>query len=132
MDSRFASVVPDNDPRYPGMIVATIRETRDLAAFPIGAQHTHDGVAMKVVGRDPNVGTVRLRPIPGAPPRPSGPVHLAMGFADDERTCAGEGGALTTNVGEVECAACLAAALAEAERLAAEYTARLAALKGPA
>jgi len=132
MDSRFASVIPDNDPRYPGMVVATIREMRDFAAFPIGAPHTHDGVAMKVVGRDANVGTIRLRPVPGAPPRPSGPVHLAIGYGDDERMCPDEGGALTTNVGEVECADCLHAALADAERTAAEYTARLAALKGPA
>ena len=37
MDSRFASVVPDNDPRYPGMIVATIRELRDLVNKEIEA-----------------------------------------------------------------------------------------------
>ena len=132
MDSRFASILPDNDPRYPGTIIATIAAMRDLAAFPIGAPHMHDGVAMKVVGRDMSIGTVRLRPVPGAPARPSGVVHLAIGYSDDERTCAGDGGPLTTNVGEVECVACLDAALAEAERLAAEYTARKAALKGPA
>ena len=33
MDSRFSSVRPDDDPRYPGMVVATVRELRDLVAF---------------------------------------------------------------------------------------------------
>lgn len=124
MDDRFSSVRSDNDPRFPKMLVATVVNMRDMAAFQIGAHVDHEGVAMRVVGRDPTVGTIRMRPNPTAPARPIGPVHLEVG--DEDRTCGDEtAGSLSTNVREVTCEPCLAAALAEAERLAVEYTAQI-------
>ena len=130
MDDRFSFVRSDNDPRFPAMLVAKVANMRDMAAFPIGAPVDHEGVAFRVVGRDPNVGMIRMRPNPVAPSRPAGPVHLATGVEDDDRTCADDTtGSLSTNAREVTCGACLDLALAEAERLAVEYTARILALR---
>jgi hypothetical protein len=130
MDDRFSSVRSDNDPRFPSMLVAKVANLRDMAAFTIGAHVEHEGVAMRVVGRDANIGMIRMRPNPTAPARPAGPIHLASGVEDDDRTCGDEStGSLSTNPREVTCGACLDLALAEAERLAVEYTARILALR---
>lgn len=131
MDSRFASVRSDNDPRFPAMLVAVVANPRDMAAFPIGAPVDHEGVAMRVVGRDPNARTIRMRPNPTAAAKPAGPVHLADGFEDDDRTCGDATGSLSTNVDEVTCKACLDAAHATATAIAARYAARRAALEAP-
>lgn len=114
IDPRFSRAIADNDPRFPGMVIATLRTPSDSVAFPVGSVHMHDGAAMRVVGVDAGGGVVRLRPAPQEAPKPIGPIHLYPGHCNHE-----EIDRTSTEVESVTCVDCLAGVEALAVRCAA-------------